>query len=156
MTTSPNTTPVSATTALNPLLASDRLVFRSALDHLNDALKADWQVFLRRNVLDSPEALEFGHHAAEAWAACLAAMRKVRDTDAAHADLRAAAVELIQTTPGFYPHASELRACKQALRPLAHKHQHEDVGLHDLLNEAYLLTWVHEENISHLQPPVRL
>lgn len=156
MTTSPNTTPSACATALNSLLAADRVVFRKSLDHLQDALKADWQVFLRRKMLETPEALELGHQAAAAWAACLGALREVRDTDAAHADLRAAAVELIQTTPGFYPHASELRACKQALRPLAHKHQHEDVGLHDLLNEAFLLTWVHEENISHLQPPVRI
>ncbi|MGH1447021.1 MAG: hypothetical protein ACRBBO_13365 [Cognatishimia sp.] len=156
MTTSSNTTPSACATALNPLLAADRIVFRKSLDHLQDALKADWQVYLRRNVLDSPEALELGHQAAEAWAACLDALREVRDMDTAHADLRAAAVELIQTTPGFYPHASELSACKHALRPLAERHKHEDIGLHDLVNEAYLLTWAHGDNIALLQPPVRL
>ena len=156
MTTFPNTTPVSASTALNPLLAADRIVFRKSLDHLQDALKADWQVYLRRNVLDTPEALEFGHQAAEAWAACLEALREVRDMDVAHSDLRAAAVELIQTTPGFYPHMSELSDCELALRPLAERHQIEDIGLHDLLNEAYLLTGAHRGNIAFLQPPVRL
>ncbi|MEP0961034.1 MAG: hypothetical protein ABJQ70_12655 [Roseobacter sp.] len=156
MTISPNTTPVSATTAFNPLLAADRIVFRKSLDHLQDALKADWQVFLRRNKLDTPEALEFGHQAAEAWSDFLEDLRQVRDMDAAHPDLRAAAVELIQTTPGFYPHTSELSACQHALRPLAERHKHDDIGLHDLLHEAYLLTWAHRGNIDFLQPPVRL
>ncbi len=156
MTTSPNTTPSACTTALNPLLAADRIVFRKSLDHLQDALKADWQVFLRRKELDTPEALEFGHQAAEAWAACLEALRDVRDMYTAHADLRAAAVELIQTTPGFYPHTSELGDCQLALRPLAERHKLDDIGLHDLLHEAYLLTGAHKGNIAFLQPPVRL
>jgi len=156
MTTFPNTTPVSVPTALNPLLATDRIVFRKSLDQLQDALKADWQVFLRRKILDTPDALEFGHKAAEAWAACLEALHEVRDMDAAHADLRAAAVELIQTTPGFYPHTSELGDCQLALRPLAERHKHDDIGLHDLLHEAYLLTGAHRGNIAFLQPPVRL
>lgn len=155
MTTSPNTTPPASTTALNPLLAPDRINFRSALDHLSDALKADWQVFLRRTMLSTPEALEFGHQAAQAWSMCLEALREVRDMDAAHPDLRSAAVELIQTTPGFYAHVPELIRCQLALRPLFEGHKSQDLGLHDLLNEAHMLTHIHESNIAFLQPPVR-
>lgn len=155
MTTSPNTTPSLRATGLNPLLAPDRIVFRSALDHLAGALKADWQVFLRRKLLETPDALEFGHQAAHAWSLCLETLRDVRDMEVAHPDLRAAAVELIQTTPGFYPHVCELIKCQIALRSLLEQHKSQDPGLHDLLNEAYMLTHIHESNIAFLQPPVR-
>lgn len=155
MTTSPNTTPSLRATDLNPLLAPDRIFFRNALDHLQDALKADWQVFLRRNQLDTPDALEFGHQAACAWSACLEALRGIRDMGAAHPDLRGAAVELIQTTPGFYPHAIEINRCVSALRPLYEQHKSQDLGLHDLLFQAYALCEVHCANIVLVQPPVR-
>ena len=155
MTTSPNTTPPLSATALNPLLAPDRIAFRDALDHLSDALKADWQVFEHRNLLDTPEALEFGHQAACAWSACLVALREVRDMDTAHPDLRAAAIELIQTTPGFYPHASELIRCKTALHSLEEQHKSQDIGLHDLLFDAFALCEVHYAHLVLVQPPER-
>jgi hypothetical protein len=155
MTTSPNTTPSLRATDLNPLLAPDRILFRSALDHLSDALKADWQFFLRRKQSNSPEALEFGHQAAQAWSLCLEALRETRDIEAVHPDLRAAAVEIIQTTPGFYPHASELIKCVSALRPLSEQYKSQDLGLHDLLFQAYVLCELHYANIVFVQPPVR-
>lgn len=155
MTTSSNTTPSLRATDVNPLLAPDRIVFRSAVDHLADALTADWQVFLRRDLLETPEALEFGHQAAQAWSLCLEALRRTRDMEAVHPDLRAAAVEIIRTTPGFYPHATELIKCVSALRPLHEQHKSQDLGLHDLLFQAYALCELHYANIVLVQPPVR-
>lgn len=152
MTTSSTTTSASAATVLNPLLAPDRINFRSALDHLQDALTADWQFFLRRKMPDTPEKLEFGHKAAQAWSMCLEALREVRNMDTAHADLHAAAVELIQTTPGFYPQASEVRRLQPQLNRLSNLHIiGSDEGLHDLLFNAYILNEVHYSNLLIMQ-----
>ena len=153
MTTQTNTTPTSATTAMRPLLAQDQLVFRKALDHLEEALKADWQVFLRRDRLNTPDALEFGHEAAQAWSMCLEALRDVRDMETAHADLREAASELIQTTPGFHPHALEVIKCRGQLTQLWQRNQNHDPGLHDLLFEAFALSDLHYTNLLLVQPP---
>lgn len=153
MTTPSNTTPITATTALHPFLAQDRLVFRTAIDHLGDALKADWQVFLRRNLLNTRDALEYGHKAAQAWSVCLEALRDVRDMEAAHSDLREAASELIQTTPSFHPHVLEVNKCQRHLNQLWHRNKNRDQGLHDLLFEAYCLNEVHYSNLLLIQPP---
>ena len=152
MTTSPNTTSTSAATTLNPLLAPDRISFRSALDHLQDALTADWQVFLRRKMPDTPEKLEYSHRAAQAWSMCFEALCEVRDMDAAHPDLRAAAMELIHTTPGSYPLSSKVDILKIELKRLSNLHfVVSDDGLYDLLFHAHTLNEVHNSNFQMMR-----
>ena len=152
MTTSSNTTPVSATTALNPLLAPDRISFRCALDHLQDALTADWQVFLRRKMPGTPEKLEYSHQAAQAWSMCFEALCEVRDLETAHPDLRAASVELIQTTPGSYPLSSKVDILKIELKRLSDLHfVGPDDGLYDLLFHAHTLNEVHNSNLQMMR-----
>ncbi|WP_439144198.1 hypothetical protein [Planktotalea sp.] len=152
MTTSPNTTPVSATTALNPLLAPDRISFRSALDHLQDALTADWQFFLRRKMPETLEKLEYGHQAAQAWSMCIEALCEVCDMDTAHPDLRAAAMELIQTTPGSYPVSSRVDILKLEIKRLSNLHfVGSDEGLYDLLFHAHTLNTVHNSNLQMMR-----
>ena len=152
MTAPSNTTPDTVASALNPLLAPDRISFRSALDHLQDALTADWQVFLRRKVPDTPEKLGYSHRAAQAWSMCFEALCEVRDLETGHPDLRAAAVELIQTTPGSYPVSSEVDILKIELKRLSNLHfVGSDEGLYDLLFHAHTLNTVHNSNLQTMR-----
>lgn len=152
MTAPSNTTPVTAAKALNPLLAADRISFRCALDHLQDALTADWQVFLRRKMPDTSENLEYSHQAAQAWSMCFEALCEVRDLETAHPDLRAAAMELIQTTPGSYPVSSKVDILKLELKRLSNLHfVGSDEGLYDLLFHAHTLNTVHNSNLQMMR-----
>jgi len=146
MTTQPNTTPNCATKQLNSIIALDRLAFRSVLDLFTAALNADWRVIQNLAILNTPEGCDLGRNAADAWALCLDALRTVRDMQAAHPDLRTAAMELIETTPGFHPDRRQLSERGQALRELHKKHVSEDENLSGLLFEAYAINEAHYAN----------
>lgn len=154
MTDTPSITPSSTAKQLNPIISDDRLAFRSAVDHLKTALTADWQVILRLNQRHTPDAKKFGQDAAEAWALCLEALREVRDMENAHFDLRQAALELIETTPVFDPYLHEIYKCDVALQELCESHKVKDIGLYDLLLNAFQMNQVHYANIGFFQRPV--
>lgn len=154
MTDTSNTTQPLATKPLIPNIADDRLAFRSALDHLTAALTADWQVFIRSNFRDKRKTKTFEHDAADHWTQCLDALRTVRDSEMAHFELRLAALELIETTPGSYPHVRELSKCGLALREIRDRHKDGERGLYVLLNEAYMINEAHYANAAQQRPPV--
>lgn len=153
MTDTANTTPYCATKQLNSIIAIDRLAFRSALDHFGAALSADWQVIQNLAILNTPEGCDLGRNSADAWALCLDALRTVRDMQDAHDDLRTAAMELIETTPGFHPDRRQLSERGQALRELHKNDTKRDANLTELLFEAMAFNELHYANALFIREP---
>ena len=153
MTAQPNITPNCATKQLNSIIATDRLAFRNALDHFGAALSADWRVIQNLAILNTSEGCNLGRNAADAWALCLDALRTVRDMKDGHDDLRTAAMELIETTPGFHPDRRQLLERGQALRELHENDTKRDANLTELLFEAMALNELHYANAVFIREP---
>lgn len=147
------TTPEGATEHLNPILTEDRLAFRAALDHLENALRADWIVFQHRSDLESPEGMERGHAAASAWDAFLTALQTFNDVAESDDDLSAAARLLSKIAPLQMPDTFDLAEVSFALLQLSKKNKIARPMMSELLFEACALAEACKGNIEFASIP---
>lgn len=147
------TTPAGGTEHLNPLLAKDQLAFRAVLDHLHDALRADWIVFQHRNDIYSPEGMERGHAAASAWDAFVTALQTLNELSDIDDDLSAAARSLSKIAPAQMPDTYDLSEVSFALHNLSKKNKIARPVIYELLFEAHALTEAYKGNIEFTSIP---
>jgi hypothetical protein len=129
----------------NSLTTPDRLEFRSTLDLLFKALRADWEYFAAPS--NASNRSEVGNAAASVWAACIQSLHTVQDMRKGHPDLKAAAARLLETIPEQLPQATIVQLHGAHILSMAKKHKKARSGLADLLEEAFCLLEAYSANL---------
>lgn len=138
--TNPTTADTSAAANhLSQLIADDRTLFRQAIEQYSHVLRAEWVLLEKRADFSTPDGLELGHNAAQAWSTFTETLQKIAAMNGANQDLREAANVLLKATPEHNLTAAELTDCSIALSERSKMIEESDADLASLLQDA----WVH-------------
>jgi len=139
MTNPPTADTSVATDHLSLLITDDRTLFRRAIEQYSHVLRAEWVLLEKRADFSTPDGLELGHNAAQAWSAFTETLHEIEAFIEANHDLQMAADMLLKATPEHNLTAAELTDCSIALSERSKVIKEADADLASLLQDA----WVH-------------
>lgn len=138
--TNPTTANTSAATDhLSLLIADDRTLFRRAIEQYSHVLRAEWILLEKHADFSTPDGLELGHNAAQAWSTFTETLQEIAAMNGANQDLREAAKVLLKATPEYNLTAAELTDYSIALSERSKAIEETDADLASLLQDA----WIH-------------